>query len=120
MGSEEFNFPFRFATKTLPSSVLGEPNIRDIDTEKTLKLLGFPDKEVHGWKIMPLRKPPVVSDSVCACVYICECVIGIKCEYKLARILLLSYFQLNLCRLIGKMLMISVSHGVLMIPLIFQ
>ena len=63
-GSEEFNFPFHFSTKTLSSSEQNEQIIRNIETEKTLKLLGFPDEAVDGWEITPLLNPPVVSNFV--------------------------------------------------------
>ena len=56
------NFPFRFAIKGSSSREQEEPTTRDIDTENTLELLGFPDNAVHGWKITPLRTPSVVSD----------------------------------------------------------
>ena len=66
-GSQEWNFPFRFAIKA-PSREEDEATTSDIDTENTLELLGFPDNAVHGWKITPLRTPSVVSD-VCVCAW---------------------------------------------------
>ena len=71
-GSEEFNFPFNFSTKSLPSNEQEEQTRRHIETEKTLKLLGFPDEAVNGWEITPLLNPPVVSNVVCVCVCGCK------------------------------------------------
>lgn len=61
-GTEEDNFQFNFA-KTLSSSEQEETTTTNIETQKALKLSGFPDKAVHGWTIMPLRTP-VVSNIV--------------------------------------------------------
>ena len=60
-GNEEDNFPFCFATEV---SLLRE----QVDTEESLKLLGFPDEAVHGWEIITLSIPPVVSYVMCQCV----------------------------------------------------
>ena len=61
-GNEEDNFPFRFATEvSLPRE--------QVDTEESLKLLGFSDEAVHGWEITPLRTPPVVNYVMCQ--YVC-------------------------------------------------
>ena len=65
-GNEEDNFPFRFATKV--SREQKEGARRGIHTEKTLKLSGYPNKLVHGWKITARCTPPVVSILVCVCV----------------------------------------------------
>ena len=61
-GNEEENFPFRFATEaSLPRE--------QVDTEESLKLLGFSDESVHGWEITPLHTPPMVSYVMCHCVW---------------------------------------------------
>ena len=56
------NFPFRFAIKACSSKEQEAGTTKNIDTESTLELLRFPDNAVHGWKITPLRTPPVVCD----------------------------------------------------------
>ena len=89
-GSEDLKFHF---TVKIPSSrEQEEATTRDNYTENTLKLIGFPDNSVHGWKITPLYTPvisdvcvhlrggskqcllhtPVVSNVVCE--YVCVCV----------------------------------------------
>ena len=50
-GNEEDNFSFCFATKVSLSRDQEEGARSGIHTEKTLKLSGFPNKLVHGWKI---------------------------------------------------------------------
>ena len=60
-GNEEDNFPFRFANELFLSR-------QQVDTEESLKLLGFSDEAVHGWEITPLRTPPVVGYVACQCV----------------------------------------------------
>ena len=50
-GNEEDNFSFHFATKVSLSREQKEGARRGIHTENTLKLSGFPNKLVHGWKI---------------------------------------------------------------------
>ena len=67
-GNEEDNFPFHFATKVSLSREQEEGARRGIHTEKTLRLSGFPNKLVHGWKITARCTPPVVSILVCVCV----------------------------------------------------
>ena len=57
------HFRFRFATRTLPSKEQDEIAKMEIDTEMMLKLSGFPADDVisAGWRIQPLRIPPIVS-----------------------------------------------------------
>ena len=69
-GNEEDNFPFCFGTKIpLSRELEGATTTRDIFTEKTLKLLGFPNEAIHGWEITPLHTP-VVSSVLCVCMYV--------------------------------------------------
>ena len=60
-GIEDSNFRFRFSAKTYPP---GEPDDKECDKEKIVKLTGFPADEVmiKGWRVEPLHVPPVVSD----------------------------------------------------------
>ena len=66
-GNEDDNFPFRFATKVSLSREQEEGARRNIHTENTLKLLGFPNEMVHGWKVKA-KHTPVVSIVVCVCI----------------------------------------------------
>ena len=49
LGTEHCNFRFHFA---------GEKTYKDT----TLKLIGFPEDMISGWKVQLLRIPPVVSE----------------------------------------------------------
>ena len=100
-GSEDFNFPFHFANKIPSSNEEEKATTRNNNTDNTLKLLGFSDNLVNGWKVTPLHTPvvsdlcvcmhlrggskhcllytPVVSNIVCDCV--CACVCVLVCVY---------------------------------------
>ena len=60
-GEKHSYFRFRFAASTLTSRQREE--IAERDTEMILKLSGFPtdDAMFAGWRVQPLRIPPIVS-----------------------------------------------------------
>ena len=63
-GEKHSHFRFCFSTNTLPSRQIEERAERESDTEMMLKLSGFPDDDVisTGWRVQPLRIPPLVSE----------------------------------------------------------
>ena len=62
-GERHSHFRFRFATSKLPSKEQEEITKMEIDTEMMLELSGFPADDVMsaGWRVQPLRLPPIVS-----------------------------------------------------------
>ena len=62
-GEKHSHFRFHFSTNTLPSREQKEMSERESDTEMMLKLSGFPADDVMstGWRVQPLRIPPLVS-----------------------------------------------------------
>ena len=63
-GEKHSHFRFHFATNTLLSREQEETVERESDTEMVLKLSGFPADDVisTGWRVQPLRMPPLVSE----------------------------------------------------------
>ena len=62
-GEKHSYFRFRFATNTLASRQREEIAESERDAEMRLKLSGFPadDALSTGWRVQPLRIPPIVS-----------------------------------------------------------
>ena len=63
-GEKHSHFRFHFSTNTLPSIQIEETPERESYTEMMLKLSGFPadDAMSTGWRVQPLRTPPLVSE----------------------------------------------------------
>ena len=63
-GEKHSHFRFHFSTNTFLSRERNETSERESDTEMMLKLSGFPADGIMtaGWRVQPLRIPPIVSE----------------------------------------------------------